>query len=330
MTTSPMTTSDVPQKLRKAPIFTPYVVMWSTFGALSLIMLMVLGLAPEWLDDLRPGKFISDPQSNQGQRAAARLAADINGLKQSVSQVQLDLAQVKTDVAAHDEQQKTFVSHLSSIEQRLAPETTAANADAKKSPPAPPVSTTTPPKTVTLTPVRADAQTDTLRGYAAKEPTPVSASAAPPGTVGVIEPEPQAVAAAVTPKVINADTTALTAALSPNVAAAATGGTVNASADAISFGPAVVKPAAKPLGVKLSSGASVDSLRLSWSLLADKHGDTLKSMQARYVTGGDPGNPTYDLVAGPVKSKAEANKVCKSLTAAGVPCTIGTFAGEAL
>jgi hypothetical protein len=126
--------------------------------------------------------------------------------------------------------------------------------------------------------------------------------------------------------VINADASSLAAALE-------TGSVTTApkpATDVISFGPAVVKPAPKPVGVKISTGASLDSLRLSWSMLAEKHGDTLKSMEARYVTSGDAQNPTYDLVAGPLKSKSEANKVCKSLAAKGVPCSVGPFGGEAL
>ncbi|MGL4396404.1 MAG: SPOR domain-containing protein, partial [Hyphomicrobium sp.] len=101
-------------------------------------------------------------------------------------------------------------------------------------------------------------------------------------------------------------------------------------ADALDFGPAVVTEAPRPVGVQLSSGASVDSLRLSWSLLAERHGDTLQNMQARYVTNGDEVNPNYDLIAGPIKSKAEAARVCKALAAKNIPCKVSAFSGDAL
>jgi hypothetical protein len=65
-------------------------------------------------------------------------------------------------------------------------------------------------------------------------------------------------------------------------------------------------------------------------LLSEKHGDTLSRLEPRYTSAGDALNPTYDLVAGPIKSKTEATKVCKALTAKGVPCTVGTFTGDAL
>lgn len=106
--------------------------------------------------------------------------------------------------------------------------------------------------------------------------------------------------------------------------------TVAAAADPIDFGTPVVKPAAKPVGVQISSGASVDSLRLSWSLLSDRHADALKNLEARYVARGDEASPTYDLIAGPIKSKSEAQKVCKALAARNVPCKVGDFSGEGL
>ncbi|MEQ1652357.1 MAG: SPOR domain-containing protein [Hyphomicrobium sp.] len=275
--------------IRKAPLFTPYVLLWTTFGALSLGMLMVLGLAPDWLDDLRPASVIFDPQSNQGQRAAARVAADVNVLKDSVAQIQLDLSKVKTDVVSQGEQQKAVSAQVTSLEARIA-----------SAQPAERIEAAAPPADAPAAPTAITAQATTIA-------------------------KPAAPAPARTPKVINAEASASTGLETGSVTAAA-----KSSADVISFGPAVVKAAPKPVGVRLSSGASVDSLRLSWSLLAEQHGDALKSLEARYETGGDASNPSYDLVAGPIKSKAEAAKVCKALTAKGVPCTVGPFAGEAL
>lgn len=101
------------------------------------------------------------------------------------------------------------------------------------------------------------------------------------------------------------------------------------SDDAISFGPAVVKPTARPFGLKLMSGSSIDTLRLNWSLLSDQHGQTLSSLQPRFVTSGRPENPNYDLIAGPLKTKAAAIKACNDLVAQNVPCKVGAFEGDA-
>ena len=316
-----MTATDTPQKLRKAPLFTPYEVMWSTVGALSLGVLLVLGLAPEWLDDLRPASTIVDPQSNQGQRAAARLTADVNTLKQSVAQVQLDLAQVKTDVANHGEQQKSVSAQLSSLEARLGASSGESKVEALATPPSDSTLPAEPP---------AAAQPQTIRGYVtSNDKIDATSPAAPVVTSLPVTAAANPVQTAAAPhaaKVINADA----ATQAPALETGSVGGAPKPASQAISFGPAVVKPAPKPVGVKISSGPSVDSLRLSWTMLAEQHSDTLKSMEARYVTSGDAQNPTYDLVAGPLKSKAEAAKVCKALAAKGVPCTVGAFKGESL
>ncbi len=297
-------TSSMP--IRKAPLFTPYVVVWSMFGVLSLGLLGVIGLTPEWLEDLKPSWSVSDPQSNQGQRAAARLAGDLNALKDSVGKIQLDLAKVKTDVAAQTDSNRTVSAQVTALEQRLSNGSTIAKSETPAAP-AP-----QPSARQVMAPPAAPAEPETV------------VTSQPPAA-----PEAQpAAAAARTPKVINAD--AATAAPARALETGSLNTAAKAPADAISFGPAVVKPAPQPMGIKISSGASADSLRLSWSLLAEKHGDTLKGLEARYVTGGDALNPNYDLVAGPLKSKAEAAKVCKSLTAKGVPCTVGAFNGEAL
>ena len=87
---------------------------------------------------------------------------------------------------------------------------------------------------------------------------------------------------------------------------------------------------AKPVGVYIGSGPSVDSLRQSWSLLADRNADSLKNLEPRYTTGIDANGLNYGLVAGPVKSAADAQKICRDLAAKAVTCRVGDFAGEAL
>jgi hypothetical protein len=293
-----------PHRLRKAPLFTPYVVVWTMVGALSLGFLMVLGIAPEWLDDLKPASTFAFQQNAQGQRAAARLNADLGQLKDSVAQIQLDLSKVRTDVELQGEQQKAVTAQIASLETRIS---------------------------VALPP------------SALETAMPADPEAAPTSKAGASEASKPP---ARTPNVINAETAVQSSALetgsvSGQSAKAGTRAlsaadetpavtTINAATEAISFGPAVVKSAPQPVGLKLSTGASVDSLRLSWSLLSEKHGDALNRLEARYTSGGDEFNPTYDLVAGPIKSKAEAVKICKALTAKGVACTVGTFAGDAL
>ncbi len=84
------------------------------------------------------------------------------------------------------------------------------------------------------------------------------------------------------------------------------------------------------MGVQISSGASVDSLRLELDLLSDRHSDALKNLEPRFVARGDESAPTFDLIAGPIKSSQRCPEGCKALAAKNVPCKIGDYLGEAL
>ena len=51
---------------------------------------------------------------------------------------------------------------------------------------------------------------------------------------------------------------------------------------------------------------------MSWLALRDQHGDALGSLQPRFVPPRN-GNGPYRLVAGPLPSKADADKVCAEM-----------------
>jgi hypothetical protein len=119
---------------------------------------------------------------------------------------------------------------------------------------------------------------------------------------------------------------------SPQVGAPIVTGSVDkpSGPQAISFGPAVVKPAPKPVGIQLATDPSIDGLRVTWSALAQTHADQLGRLTARYADLGNATNPNFGLIAGPVKSKAEAKKLCKELSAQSVSCKVSEFKGEEL
>ena len=94
--------------------------------------------------------------------------------------------------------------------------------------------------------------------------------------------------------------------------------------------PAPAATGAKLIGIYIGSGPSVDSLRLSWSLLSDRNAESLKALEPRYTTGIDANGLNYGLVAGPLRSVADAQKLCKDLAAKAVTCRVGDFTGEAL
>lgn len=118
-----------------------------------------------------------------------------------------------------------------------------------------------------------------------------------------------------------------------------TGSVAQPAAGAITFGPPTVTHAAVPaagtdvgsqIGVQIATGPSVDSLRLSWTLLRERHGTGLSGLEPRYTTDMSGSEQTYDLIVGPVASADEARKLCQELATKATPCAVSRFTGDAL
>ncbi len=90
---------------------------------------------------------------------------------------------------------------------------------------------------------------------------------------------------------------------------------------------ASVQPTPPAAAILLARGPSLDALRLSWSLLNERHKSSLGSLEPRVVTT-EPG--THQLVAGPFASAADAAKACAALKSRGVTCQPAEFKGEGL
>lgn len=107
---------------------------------------------------------------------------------------------------------------------------------------------------------------------------------------------------------------------------------------AIAFGPAVVTPAApepeKPSGlaVLLATGSSVESLRLTWALLQERHSAELANLAPRYIVEANPSAPErkFALLAGPVVSANDIAKVCSALVSEGMTCRTRPYGGNAM
>ncbi len=111
----------------------------------------------------------------------------------------------------------------------------------------------------------------------------------------------------------------------------ATGSLPPAAPSQITFGPATVTPVSESYAVHLDAGPSLEALRLRWSVLHDRHQSALRDLEPRYLAGGSPAAPSYELIAGPITSLEEASRICALLRARAVVCSVGgPFAGEAL
>lgn len=114
--------------------------------------------------------------------------------------------------------------------------------------------------------------------------------------------------------------------------------TPKAPAAPINFGPAVVteandQPEQQPaLAVLLATGSSVESLRITWNILRERHGAALVDLAPRYIVEQNPSAPerSYALLAGPVISATSVARVCGALVSEGLTCRTRTFAGKPL
>lgn len=301
----------------------PYVLAWCTIGLLAAAYLTALAVRPDLVTEHLPAFRPGEPDGNQGQRAMSKAVAEVQTLRQSVSQVQLDVAKIKAAVSVTEQRQevieKTLGARLTTLEEKItfsAPIVAAAR----------PGAATSAAKAGGARPEGSSSSGGAIDGSQLAQALTIGA--VPPIETGSIVSTPAAVAL---PKAVDAKPPQASAAV-PAALAATTTPEPTAAGTLVGFGPAVVTPTKEPVGLRISNGTSLDALRLSWSLLADRHAAQLKNMEARYVTRAPvaDGEPSFELVAGPVKSPAEAKRICKALAAKNIPCQIGTFEGAGL
>jgi hypothetical protein len=98
----------------------------------------------------------------------------------------------------------------------------------------------------------------------------------------------------------------------------------------IVFGEAVVTPADKTeFAVQLAAGNSLQALRQSWGQLAERHAEALATLQPRVVAPRSEGG-LYRLLAGPVPTKADAERICAALGVGPKACFATSYAGAPL
>jgi hypothetical protein len=276
-----------------------YYMVWGLLAAGGLTYLASLGLPIVF-----PGKpstqqvAVIDPEL--GVRVANRALAEVGSVQQTVRAIQSDLGRLKDTVDQREVQERYSQARLSAVEERLTALAT------------PPVAAEAPVSPHIISPKqkaaekkaasekRAAEQHATARAVSAVEgPSPASPPAA--------DPAPQAAADA--PKI-------------------ETGSIPASSAATVTFGEAQVTPARQAYSVQVGAGPSVDALRLTWGTLVERHG-ALAVLQPRFVAP-KPGSGIYRLVAGPLASKADAEKVCADMGVGHQGCLPTTSVGKPL
>jgi hypothetical protein len=282
-----------------------YLLTWGLLAAGGLTYLASVAWHPELFS---PGQQTAQP--DQSLRAANLALAEVGSVRRTVTEIQRDLGKLKETVDQRETEDRAAQARLASLEEKMGamasstpaiisvPNATAAG----KQRPTKAQKTAEPNSPTRLISV-VDATKD--------QPAPAAATEAAPAP----QPAPRS-------EVPSLPGTTLET------------GSIAQPAPAITFGEPQVTPAVaavprSPYAVQLAAGPSLDALRVSWGLLVERHGSALASLKPRVVAPRAEGGP-YRLVAGPLTSKAEADKVCADMGVGKQGCFSTTFVGEPL
>jgi hypothetical protein len=300
-------------------ILTPYVMLWMAVASFALAYVALLGLSPHMLASVAQKGPDVDQKLAQTRRDMERGLADLDPLRRTVGEVKMDVANLKIAVQEASDRDRAILERVSTLQSPAVPQAQGA---------AQPPETRHTPAAMIPPPPRPDPR----KSADAKAPVVTTAAKTPEVTAAAKAPVVTTVAAATHDsgssqkhKSTNAiETGSIThAATSPPPAARS----VNVPAAAKSA-PAPAKPT--PVGVLVATGPSLDSLRLNWSILTDRHADTVRNLHPRYVVTGGASKPTYGLVVGPLASTVEAKSLCKAMQSRGQACQVSAYRGNAL
>jgi hypothetical protein len=259
-----------------------YLVTWGLLAAGGLTYLASVAMQ---LDLRSPAqteqaaKTTIDPE--EGLRVANNALTEIDNVQHTVIEVQKDIGRLKAAADQRDAQDKETQSRLAALEEKVGSLASA-----------PPAPATPPPVSIITVPSAKQKAADKAKAAAEKKSAEQRATAR---IVSVVETpkadQPAAEEPAEAPKL-------------------ETGSIAGQPPPAITFGEPQVTPAKQQsYSIQLGAGPSLDALRMSWMALRDQHGDVLGSLQPRYVAPRG-GTGSYRLVAGPLPSKSDAEKVC--------------------
>jgi hypothetical protein len=282
-----------------------YLLTWGLMATGALAYLGSLAWQPELLATPPPNTQVAEVEPDPVLVTASKALAEIGSVRRSVGEIQRDVRQLKETVQQHEAQGKVVQTRLTALEERAAQE-------------APVVAAAAAPATATKA-------ADKVRGKAhirTAEPRPTSRVVT---TIEGPRPPNEAEPAPIeTGSIANVPIT-----FGDAVVTAAPGSAITTVATpAPAPAPAPAAPLSK-YAVQLGAGPSLDALRLSWGLLVERHGAALASLQPHYVPPRNAGGP-YRLVAGPLPSKADADKVCTEMGLTRNNCFSTAFAGEPL
>ncbi len=274
-----------------------YYTVWGLLAAAGLTYLVAI--APQFNSRTPSQETLNLADIEKGVRVAHQALAEIGSVQRSVGEIRKDIGRLKDTVEQHDAQEREAQARLAALEEKVT--SLAAS---------PPVAAASP----------AAESPATRQGVADRGKGAVDRKAA----------ERRSTSHIVT--VVEGPSPPATGAPPPEAkpATVETGSITTPPPAGVTFGPAKVSPARAPqvYAVQVGAGPSLDALRLTWSILSERHG-ALAVLTPRYVAPRGGSGP-YRLIAGAFASKAEAEKVCADMNVGRQGCLPTTATGEPL
>jgi len=279
--------SPQPLKLKKRKTLTPYVSVWVVLGGFAIAYLALLGFRPDALAKLNS----AGPAANQ-QRNVERALADLDPLRNTLGEMKMDVANLKTELQVAADRHAEVANRLNHLEGTGSSKTSNARRV----------------KPAMQNSADAGSGVQILNGNRAQvDPINTASLSRPAIALAATQPSLAARGQPVKKKVI-----------------------VKAPVKKVAARKAPAKKPPKTVGVQLATGPSIASLQLNWSVLADRNNDALGHLQPRYTTSGKPSKKTYDLVAGPLGTAQQAEIICKVLSERVHSCKVGAYHGSVL
>lgn len=282
------------QPTRSRRFIKVYLVAWALVATGALTYLTLLAFPSSSVRQAAQPAAAPEAAAEAGPtlRALAKSFAEMGvAVRRGFGDAQKDITHLKEVTVEQDGKTKAVETRLSALEDRVAAVETA-QAEAK--------------------PAGKSKTSDTKPAAKAPPAAPAKTSEAAPRT----------------PNVINAP-----APSAPPVAATRVNGpapieTGSIPAKEIVFGePVVTTTSGTVYAVQLAASPTMDGLRQRWDELVDRHG-SLATLQPRVVEtrGGGP----YRLVAGPLQSKSDADRLCADMRSARTTCFATPYSGSPL
>jgi hypothetical protein len=295
-------------------MLTPYLLIWVVAAALATAYLALLGVKPEFFAHPSNTADLAQ-QLVQTKRDVTRAVADLDPLRQTVGEMKLDVTNLQ--YAA-----KEAAAHGAALDERVSALET---------------SSTKRPEMARI----GEATTDSAQVPAAVPPAPTKdprkAVAKAPKPAAVVAPLSSApknakmINGATKQAPIPSETGSIEHGANGSPVKTAQAGAHTKTAAVAHPGAVAVKPPAKgPVGLVLATGPSVDALKLNWTILNDRHGDSVRGLTPHYTVSGPANNRVYSLVVGPVASAEQAKSLCQTMEQKGMTCSVSAYRGSAL